>query len=199
MIDFLNTPWTDYRGLVEQPLGWMSDEQRQQWDDAFQRLSYACGTGQTTLNNNETKGRHWLNRASIGSDRIYLERDDSHAGDMADAIELAREFGIVSPPSAYPRHTLRADLSVVPGKPCPRSGVWVPVQWLQGAGDFSLAFCIQGRPMQPAYRIVGLELSNPFDGFDDEMAADYEAIAKGSPVTEAVDTTWSYLETSTGV
>ncbi|MDK3022119.1 hypothetical protein QO239_05800 [Cupriavidus taiwanensis] len=196
MIDFLNTPWTDYRGLVEQPLGWMRDEQRQQWDRAFQRLSYACGSAQTTLKNNETKGGHWLSRASIGNDRIYLERDDSHAGDMADAIRFAREYHIVSPPSAYPRHTIDADLCALPGKPCPRTGVWVPVQWLEGANDFSLAFCIQGRPMQPAYRIVGLELSNPFDGFDDEMAAEYEAIAKGSPVTESVDTTWSFVQAS---
>lgn len=199
MIDFLNAPWTDYRGLVEQPLGWMSDEQRQQWDESFGQLSYACGSGHTTLNNNKTKGVHWLNRASIGKDRIYLDRDDSHAGDMADAIRFAKELRIASPPSTYPPHTIRADLSVVPGKPCPRTGVWVPVQWLQNANDFSLAFAIQGRPMQPAYRILGLELSNPFDGFDDEMAAEYEAIAKGSPVTEAVDTTWFYLATSTEV
>lgn len=53
--------------------------------------------------------------------------------------------------------------------------------------------------MQPAYRIVGLKLANPFDGFDDEMAAEYEAIAKGSPVTEAVDTAWFYHAISTEV
>ncbi|TYZ38975.1 hypothetical protein C2U35_26765, partial [Ralstonia solanacearum] len=28
MIDYLNAPATDFRGLVEQPLGWMSEEQR---------------------------------------------------------------------------------------------------------------------------------------------------------------------------
>ncbi|MGC5831374.1 hypothetical protein LDP08_12480 [Ralstonia pseudosolanacearum] len=45
MIDYLNAPATDFRGLVEQPLGWMSEEQREQWDQTFRRLSYACGTG----------------------------------------------------------------------------------------------------------------------------------------------------------
>ncbi|SOZ20189.1 conserved hypothetical protein [Cupriavidus taiwanensis] len=194
MIGSLNEPTTDYRGLVEQPLGWMSDAQRKQWDDTFQRLSYACGTGKTTLSNNRTKGRQWLNRSSITNDRKYLDRDDSHPGDRTDSIKYAKDFGILSPPSTYPRHTIDSHFTISPGEPCPRTGVWVPAQWLGGENNFSLAFCVQGQPMQPAYRIIGLKVSNPFAGFDDEMAAEYEAIAKGSPVTQAVDTTWTFVE-----
>ncbi|AZU58364.1 hypothetical protein DOT66_15930 [Ralstonia pseudosolanacearum] len=194
MIDYLNAPATDFRGLVEQPLGWMSEEQREQWDQTFRRLSYACGTGSTTLRSNQTKGRLWLDRPSNGEQRIYLDRDDSHAGNSAEAIQYAKEYGIMSPPVPFPLHPIDAEEKVNPGAPCPRTGVWVPKQWLDGANDFSLAFCVEGQPMQPAYRIKGLELNNPFAGFDEEMAAEYEAIATGSPVTEAVDTTWLFVE-----
>ncbi|MFV8628925.1 hypothetical protein ACNRDB_05475 [Ralstonia pseudosolanacearum] len=194
MIDFLNAPATDYRGLVEQPLGWMSEEQRKQWDQSFQRLSYGCGTGATVLRNNLMKGRHWLNRASIGENRVYLDRDDSHVGDKARAIRYANQYETLSQPTPFPRHPIDAEKRVSPGAPCPYTGVWVPKQWLDGANDFSLAFCVEGQPMQPAYRIKGLELNNPFTGFDEEMAAEYEAIATGSPVTEAVDTTWLFVE-----
>uniref|UniRef100_UPI0035E45D10 hypothetical protein n=1 Tax=Ralstonia pseudosolanacearum TaxID=1310165 RepID=UPI0035E45D10 len=55
-------------------------------------------------------------------------------------------------------------------------------------------FASKGSPCSHAYRIKGLELNNPFAGFDEEMAAEYEAIATGSPVTEAVDTTWLFVE-----
>lgn len=197
MIDFLSAPATDYRGLVEQPLGWMSDEQRKQWDYAFARLSYACGTGSATLRNNLTKGIHWLNRHSIGKDKIYLDRDDSDPGDTANAIQYAEKYGIVSAPTVFPKHPVDVGLYVSPGDSCPRTGVWVPKQWLDGAIDFSLAFCVQGQPMQPAYRIKGLELNNPFAGYDDEMAAEYEATAIGSPVTEAADTTWYFVSQAT--
>ena len=193
MIDILNAPAADYRGLVEQPLGWMNDDQRKRWGREFSRLSYACGSGSTVLRNNLTKGAHWLNRLSIGEDQIYLDRDDSDPGDTAGAIQRAQEYGLILPPTPYPRHAIDLAEQVRPGASCPRTGVWVPKQWLDGATDFSLAFCVQGRPMQPAYRIKGLELNNPFVGYDEEMAVEYAAIATGSPVTEAVDTTWHFV------
>lgn len=62
------------------------------------------------------------------------------------------------------------------------------------AKDFRLAFGLHGQPMQPAYRIIGLETDNPFVGFDDEMAEEYEAVGHGSPVTEATDTTWFFID-----
>lgn len=193
MVDILNAAAADYRGLVEQPLGWMSDEQRKQWDHVFGRLSYACGIGSTALRNNLTKGIHWLNRRSIGKDQVYLDRDDSNAGDAATAIQSAEKYGVISAPSSFPTHPVDVGQSVCPGERCPRTGVWVPKQWLDGATDFSLAFGVEGRPMQPAYRIKGLELNNPFIGYDEEMAAEYEAIATGLPVTEAVDTIWYFV------
>ncbi|RYO77269.1 hypothetical protein DL763_010032 [Monosporascus cannonballus] len=193
MIDILDTPSTDYRGIIEQPLGWMSDEECKRWDSKFSQLSYVCGTGSAVLRNNLTKGIHWLNRHSIGQDRIYLDRDDGDPGDTAGAIQRVEENGIISPPKPYPKHVIDFGEQVHPGDRCPRTGVWVPRQWLDGATDFSLAFCVEGHPMQPAYRIKGLELNNPFSGYDEEMAAEYEAIAMGSPVTEAVDTTWHFV------
>ena len=194
MIDFLSAPDTDYRGLVEQPLGWMTDEQRKQWNNAFARLGHACGIGSEALRNNQTKGGHWLNRTSIGANQVYLDRDDSHVGDRAKGIQLAEEYGLMSAPTVFPHYVIDIANSVRPGAPCPQTGVWVPKQWHQdGASDFSLAFCIEGQPMQPAYRIRGLELNNPFSGYDNEMAAEYEAMTTGSPVTEAVDTTWYFV------
>ncbi len=190
LLDLIEAPSTDFRGLIEQPLGWMSDDQRALWDLAIRKVSYACGTAATTLNNNRSKGALWSRRMNIGADQVYLDRDDSHVGDTAKAIGYLDEYGISALPAHYPRHTIDRTLATAPGHSCPRTGVWIPKQWLDGATDFSLAFCIQGQPMQPAYRIRGLEISNPFADYDEEMAADYEAIAEGSPVTEAVDTTW---------
>lgn len=43
--------------------------------------------------------------------------------------------------------------------------------------------------MQSAYRTKELESNNSFSGYGEEMAAEHEAIAIGSSVTEAVDTT----------
>ena len=194
LIDILNAPDADYRGLVEQPLGWMSEGQREQWNAAFTKLGHACGTGSEVLRNNQTKGSHWLNRASIGTNQVYLDRDDGHVGDRARAIRYAQEHGLMTAPASFPLHPIDVAESARPGTTCPRTGVWVPKQWYQeGASDFSLAFCIEGHPMQPAYRIRGLELNNPFAGYDDEMAAEYEATVPGSPVTEAVDTTWYFV------
>ncbi|WP_459199704.1 hypothetical protein ACQVRX_20090 (plasmid) [Ralstonia pseudosolanacearum] len=193
MIDYLNAPATDFRDLVEQPLGWMSEEQREQWDHSFQRLSYACGTGTPVLRNNLTKGRHWLNRASIGGDRVYLERDDSDPGDTADAIRHAKEHGLLSPPITFPKHPIDAAQKAHPGSVCPRTGVWVPKQWLDGANDFSLAFCVQGQPMQPAYQ---MHWGKPYDIWADfPMPDDDDAEERLiTPLeTTAVDTTWYFV------
>ena len=193
MIDFLRVPSADYRGLVEQPLGWMSEEQRKQWDQAFRRLSYACGTGSETLRNNEAGGRLWLNRGSIESDQTYLDRDDSHVGDSADAIRFAQGYGIMAPPSPYPKHPIDAGVHTSPGAPCPRTGVWVPKQWLDGAKDFSLAFCLQGQPMQPAYQVYWGE---PIDVWADFPMPDDDDVEERSITlteTKAVDTTWYFV------
>ncbi|SPA56484.1 hypothetical protein [Cupriavidus taiwanensis] len=64
MIGFLNSPTTDYRGLIEQPLGWMTDEQSKQWKKSHERLSAACGTGHVTLNNLRSGGLEWLKRSA---------------------------------------------------------------------------------------------------------------------------------------
>lgn len=193
MIDFLRAPAADYRGLIEQPLGWMNDEQRQQWDYSFERLSYACGTGSVTLRNNETKGIHWLNYASIGKDQVYLDRDDSHVGSRTDAIRYAQEYGIMSPPIPYPKHSIDGSKGVTPGSPCPRTGVWMPKQWLDGANDFSLAFCVQGQPMQPAYQVYRGE---PIDIWADFPMPDDSDVADRSITfleTRVADTTWYFV------
>ncbi|AOE91679.1 hypothetical protein LBM341_03428 (plasmid) [Ralstonia solanacearum] len=197
MIGFLNSPATDYRGLVEQPLGWMSYEQRKQWDQVFERLSYACGTGSETLRNNETKGGHWLNRQSIGEDRVYLDRDNGHMGDLARAIHYAEGYGIMSPPNPFPKHPVDIGERVSPGTPCPRTGVWVPKQWLDGANDFSLAFCVQGQPMQPAYQVYW---GKPLDVWADFPMPDDDDVEERSITlteTRAVDTTWYFVSQPT--
>ena len=198
MIDFLRAPSADYRGLVEQPLGWMNEDQRKQWDLAFRRLSYACGTGSETLRNNEAGGRLWLNRGSVGSSQIYLDRDDSHIGDSADAIKFAQGYGIMSPPTPYPKHPIDASEHVSPGTPCPRTGVWVPKQWIDGANDFSLAFCVQGNPMQPAYQIYW---GKPLDVWADFPMPDDDDVEERSITlteTKAVDTTWYFVSQPVG-
>ncbi|WP_240435858.1 hypothetical protein [Ralstonia solanacearum] len=193
MIDILNAPATDYRGLVEQPLGWMSDEQRKKWNDAFERLSYACGSGSEILRNNQTKGMHWLNRASIGKDQIYLDRDDSQVGDRARAIQYATKYGIMSPPTSYPRHPVDIGERASPGTPCPRTGVWVPKQWRDGARDFNLAFCVEGRPMQPAYQIlVGKEVNILAEFVPDWEPPKIDGYV-GPLETRATDTIWYFV------
>ena len=193
MIDILYAPAADYRGLVEQPLGWMTDEQRKQWDQAFRRMSYACGTGSETLRNNGTCGRLWLNRDAIESNQVYLDRDDSHVGDAADAIKFAEEYGIISSQALYPKHPIDLGLHVRPGSLCPRTGVWVPKQWLNGASDFSLAFCVQGHPMQPAYQIYWGEPIDVWADFPMPDSDDAEESAMILTETKAVDTTWYFV------
>ncbi|WP_006575640.1 hypothetical protein [Cupriavidus sp. HPC(L)] len=193
MIDALRAPASDYRGLVEQPLGWMGDEQRQRWDRAFERLSYACGTGSVTLRNNETKGTDWLNRASIGRERVYLDRDDSHVGDRADAVRYAEEYAVLTRPAAYPKCSVDMTWRAKPGSLCPRTGVWVPEQWLDGENDFSVAFCVYGRPMQPAYQVYWGEPIDIWAEFPMPEDSDVEDRSIIFLETRAVDTNWYFV------
>ncbi|CAM3493350.1 hypothetical protein [Cupriavidus taiwanensis] len=193
MIGFLNSPATDYRGIVEQPLGWMTEEQRRRWDESFDRMSHACSTGATTLRNNEWAGSYWRERDLHKHDYELVNRDDSHKGDFGDDIQNAASLGLIAPPKEYPRHSINHDVSVKPGEPCPQTGVWIPSQWLRGADDFSLAFCVQGQPMQPAFR---LRWGKPFD-----MLANFDLPDDGDDTgfisfleTTALDSDWYLVE-----
>ena len=185
MHDFLEGPSSDFRGLIENAFGC---ETRDEWRPAFEPMSYACGTGSETLRNAyQDNGLHWLDRANIPNDRRYLvDRDDSHKGDNADGIKFAVEYGVLTPPALFRKYTIDRSLTAKPGESCPRTGVWVPAQWADGnAGDFSLAFCMDGRPMQPAYRIE-VEVSNASDD------PDFPLIRR-SLKTTALDTTWYFV------
>ena len=177
MHDFLRSPAADFRGLIENAVGF---EVREEWQPVFERLNWACGTGAATLANNEWGGSEWLNRGGLGSDRVLLDRDDSHTGDSSVNIGYMVERGLLTPPSAFPHHVVDPKITCKPGERCSRSGVWVPQQWLEGARDFSVAFAIEGRPMQPAFHIIGLKPSATFEDLT-------------FPVTRAEDTAWHFV------
>ena len=185
MHDFLRSPVSDWRGLIENAFGC---EVRDEWQPVFQPLSCACGIGSETLRNAyQDNGLHWLDRANIPDERRYLvDRDDSHKGDTASAIGYAVEDKVLNPPAVFTRHPIDKSITAKPGDRCPRTGVWAPRQWIdERAGDFSLAFCLEGRPMQPAYQIE-IEVSNGSD--DPEFP-----FIRRDKVTHAVDTTWYYV------
>ncbi|SPA52984.1 hypothetical protein [Cupriavidus taiwanensis] len=192
MVDFLNSPTTDYRGLIEQPLGWMNEEQSKQWKTSHEKLSAACGTGHVTLNNLRPGGLEWLRRDAAETDSPFLDRDDSHVGDMAQSIKFMEKHGILNSLETYPRHTINDDFAVFPGQTCPRTGVWVPSQWIEGASNFSLAFCVEGLSMQPAYQIIGLDMWHLDDEDGGTLEPDWEL--EGDPVTKATNTTWHFVE-----
>jgi hypothetical protein len=187
MMGFLGAPSSDFRGLIENAFGY---ETRDEWRAAFEPMSYACGTGSTTLRNNEWKGLNWLNRGTLGEDRNLLDRNSSHTGDRSTAISDLIEFSLATPPSHFPTHSIDKTIKAKPGDRCVRTGVWVPEQWVNGAGDFSLAFCVEGRPMQPAYRIAGLE-KNVVREADPEHGLD--EFATYDKVTKAEDTVWYFV------
>ena len=193
MIDFLGAPAADYRGLVEQPMGWMDEEQRKQWDQSFDRMSFACGVGSETLKNNEWAGQYWNERSLHGHEYHLVDRDDSHKGDCGRGILYLTERQLVSPPQSYPRHVVEANVKAEAGEPCPHTGVWVPKQWLDGANDFSLAFCMQGHPMQPAYQIlVGKEVNILAEFIPDWEPPQIDGYV-GPLETRATDTTWYFV------
>lgn len=189
MHGFLNSPASDWRGLIENAFGYQT---RDEWNEAFDALGTACGMGSETLRNAyQDSGLHWLDRANIPSDRRYLvDRDDGHVGDLGGAIALGKERGSLNPPPRYPQHVVDRTIHARPGERCPRSGVWIPEQGLK---EYSLAFCIEGRPMQPAYHIIHREVNFPFEGGDQEMRDEWLQISNGSPVTRAEDTTWYFV------
>ncbi|WP_335340554.1 hypothetical protein [Cupriavidus nantongensis] len=192
MIGFLNSPTTDYRGLIEQPLGWMTEEQSKQWKKSHERLSAACGTGHVTLNNLRSGGLEWLKRGADAIESPFVDRDDSHVGDMAQSIGFLEKYGILNSLETYPRHRINDDFSVSPGQICPRTGVWVPSQWIAGASDFSLAFCVEGLSMQPAYKIIRLDMWPLDEKAGSALEPNLEL--EGEPVTKAMNTTWHFVE-----
>jgi hypothetical protein len=195
MLDFLHSPASDWRGLMENGFGYGA---RDEWQPVFQPLGHACGIGAETLQNNQWKGMNWLRRDSLGEDRVMLDRDDSHTGDTARVIAYACEDKVLDPPAVFPRHPVDKAITAKPGQRCPRTGVWVPSQWIDdGAGDFSLAFCLEGRPMQPAYRIVGREVRDVWEEYDLKLGVEHEPVdphlLSGTLVTQAEDTTWYFM------
>ena len=189
MHDFLEGPSSDFRGLIENAFGC---ETRDEWRPAFEPMSYACGTGSATLRNNQWAGLYWIDRAQHKDEYELVDRDDSHVGDNGDGIKFAAKHGVLLPPADFPKHNVDRSLTARPGEPCPRNGVWVPAQWADDhAGDFSLAFCMQGRPMQPAYQVLGLEKHVISEA---EPEHGLEEFASYSPKTKAVDTTWYFVE-----
>ena len=189
MLDFLGAPSSDFKGLVENSFGC---ETREEWQQPFERVSYACGTGADVLRGNQWDGLYWLNRESLNERDRKLLDDGSVVGDRAMAIGNLVEYQLSAPPQSYPSHPINRAMRAKPGERCPRSGVWVPVQWADGqAGDFSLAFCIEGRPMQPAYQIVGFEKHVVSEADPEHGLPEF---ASYSTVTRAVDTTWYFVE-----
>lgn len=192
MHDFLHAPSTDFRGLIENAFGF---ETRDEWRKPFERMSYACGTGSDVLRNNEWKGPHWLQRGSLDARDRKLLDDSSVIGDRSTAIRFLVEQQIATPPNPFPKHPIDRNIRSAPGSRCPQSGVWAPAQWVdEGASVFSLAFCIEGRPMQPAYEILGLEKHVISEA---EPEHGLEEFASYSPKTKAVDTTWYFVEKPT--
>ncbi|MFV8672204.1 hypothetical protein ACNRC9_24850, partial [Ralstonia pseudosolanacearum] len=82
---------------------------------------------------------------------------------------------------------------VSPGTPCPRTGVWVPKQWLDGARDFNLAFCVEGRPMQPAYQILVAKEVNILAEFIPDWEPPKIDGYVGPLETRATDTIWHFV------
>jgi hypothetical protein len=176
----------------------MTEQQRKEWDRVFGRLSYACGTGSEILRNAyQNEGLRWLNREMPGVDWDLLDRDDGHKGDQASVIASLVEYDLAIAPQAYPPHTVDTGLTAKPGARCSRTGVWMPQQWLDGAHDYSLAFCVEGRPMQPAYRILGKAVRDIWADYYSELGWDRGPIDPshmiGSLVTRAEDTTWHFV------
>ncbi|CAM3493483.1 hypothetical protein [Cupriavidus taiwanensis] len=192
MADILDAAASDYRGLVEQPLEWMTEEQRERWNESFNRLSGACTIGATTLRNNEWSGRNWLERDLHRHEYELVDRDNGHTGDLKDYIQSLTQRGLLAPPTTYPHHPVKTNVRAKAGEPCPQTGVWVPAQWLHGAKDFSLAFCVRGRLMQPAFQ---LHWGKPYDIWAEFPLPDEDPEDRLiTPLkTTAVDTVWHFV------
>ncbi|WP_395139742.1 hypothetical protein [Schlegelella aquatica] len=190
MLDFLSSASSDYRGLIENAFGY---ETRDEWQGPFGRLSYACGTGAAVLRNNEWKGLKWLNHDSLTQQsRRLLDRSDGPVGDDPVGKKFfVDQYQLANPPAIYPVHPIDRGIQAKAGERCPRSGVWVPAQWAdEDSNSFSLSFCIEGRPMPPAYQILGLEKHVISEAEPEHGLPEF---ASYSPKTKAVDTTWYFV------
>jgi hypothetical protein len=196
MLGLLNSPSTDFRGLIENAFGY---EARDEWREPFQRMSYACGTGADVLRNNERKGLNWLNRSSFGKqDLAMLDDSRSIVGDTSLAVEHLVKYRLATPPTTFPVHPINRGMKNVPGGRCPQTGVWVPCQWSDdGSGDYNLAFCIEGRPMPPAYKIAGREVEDIWEDYDCKLGIEHKpedlSQLSGTLKTVAEDTTWYFV------
>lgn len=178
MLQVMSAAPSDYRGIIEQPLGWMSEADDNAWKSAFERMSMLCGLCKQALENIRWGGDKWLDRGQPSEHPETRDRDDGHVGDLTETFGLFQASGVLPTPEAYPIYTIDHTLTCKPGERCPRSGVWVPAQ---GLDNYSLAFAMAGRAMQPAFEIVAVGEHVVSEEFD---------IRTYSPVTKARDTTW---------
>lgn len=178
MQDALNQPAADFKGLNEQPLGWMTSEQENDFWAAFDRLSTFCSLGAQAIKMNKYAGYEWMEykRAPAEVDKDLMDRDDGHVGDLTETIGMFQKSGELPTPNSYPTYTLDYDRTCKAGDACPWSGIWMPEQ---GLANHSMVFAISGIPMQPAYEIV-----------DVSERTIVEDITETVLRTEARDTSW---------
>jgi len=174
MLEVCTATQSDYRGMVEQPMGWMTEEQKKLWEQAFNRISIFCGASKQALQNNAYAGAEWKELRQFPSSRKQElnDRDDGYIGDLTDVIALLQDNGVLSVPNILPNYRVESSQTCKAGERCLWTGVWIPEQGLE---NYSLAFAVKGRPMQPAYEIV--EMKAMADGLE-------------YPTTKARDTTW---------
>ena len=174
MLEVCTAAQSDYRGMVEQPMGWMTEAQKKLWEDSFDHLSTLCGATKVALQNNQWKGFKWeeLKRFPDEKNQNLNDRDDGVVGDMEWEINYQQSTGTLPKPDQYPSYFIDRLRSRKAGEICSWTGVWIPEQGLE---NYSLAFAVKGRPMQPAYEIV--EMKAMADGLE-------------YPTTKARDTTW---------
>ncbi len=173
----------DYRGLVEQPLGWMNPREKQAFEDAFDRLGSYCDITKQALANAFNSGRRWLERETL--DLGIVNRDEGFKGDYEEYFVGLRKEGVVPTLQSYPTYRPDTSRSCRAGETCPWTGVWIPQQVLdEGLQDFSLALALEGRPMQPAFRIKMTPSFLCRDENDEGLFPYME------PVTTAEDALW---------
>lgn len=187
MYDVCKVAPSDYRGMVEQPLGWMTENQKAEWERAFERVGTFCGFTAQALENARVAGGMWIdlkNRVSTAVDseeRRLLDRDDGFAGDLTDAIAMLQERAGLLWVDNFPKYSIDQTRVCRAGDTCPWTGVWIPEQGLE---SHSLTFAIEGRPMQPAYEVVEMKEDRNFEGLF-------------YPITKARDTAWHPVVPST--
>ena len=197
MMRMIFAPSTSYRGISEQILSWMTDEERKAWKAAFERLSMPCSTANQAMESNEWAGITWLEREERKDEEDFqelLDRDDGIAGEDCEwYVNRLQEMGFLPKPEHYPQYQIDKTRSCRPGEPCPWTGVWIPEPALTGGLEkFSLAFAMAGRPMQPVYRIVSMKkvtMYEPDPEIREIMGEDADHTTF-SPITKAEDALW---------